>query len=265
MKADTVSHPKYGRGAVRASRLKGFELHVAFDDGLTRWVRLDELAPQEMVQPSSEVTPGFGPAVSDEGLKPRRMIEAFRLGIVPYDCVEDFTFGRDGETHDLLKWLREPTASSLFMVGEHGTGKSHLLHYVYWRALQEGFAVAHVEMDPNETPFRKPKRVYRRLVETLRYRPGKKGQTRGFRDFLRAVLAEGAFRDHTYFRHLSRTTSDEKLWSWIEAQESIVRPGIGGTSGATSIFPDSMTTLPRSTSIAVCSAVSVGRRWRSLD
>jgi len=39
-----VSHSKYGCGVVKQSRYKDFELLVQFQDGLTRWIRFDELA-----------------------------------------------------------------------------------------------------------------------------------------------------------------------------------------------------------------------------
>jgi len=152
------------------------------------------------------------------------MIEAFRLGIVPHDCINEFTFGRNSETKELLSWLDSPAASTLLLIGEYGTGKSHLLHYAYSRALHEGFAVALVDMDPNEAPFRKPKRVYRRLVQTFKYLPERHAPAKGFRDFVRAILAEGALRRDEYFGHLTSTTTDEKLWDWIEGQEAAVRP-----------------------------------------
>jgi hypothetical protein len=152
------------------------------------------------------------------------MIEAFRCGIVPHDCVQDFTFGRDHEIQQLMEWLRDPDKSTLLLVGEYGTGKTHLLDYTYWYALHENFAAARVEMDPNEAPFHKPKRVYARLIQTFRFRSKTDGQFKGFRDFLKETLASGAFKDHEYFRHLIGRTSEENLWDWIEAREAGGKP-----------------------------------------
>lgn len=42
MSERVVNHPKYGRGVVQESRYRGFELRVEFDDGVTRWVRLED-------------------------------------------------------------------------------------------------------------------------------------------------------------------------------------------------------------------------------
>jgi Cdc6-like AAA superfamily ATPase len=211
-----VSHPKYGRGVVKQSRYKGFELYVKFQDGMTRWVRIDEV--EEVASPASKpslTTPTTSPI--DEAFKSRRMIEAFRLGIVPHDCVEDFTFGRQDETMRLVDWLNNADDSTLLLVGEYGTGKTHLLQYIYGRALHEGFAVAYVEMDPNEAPFHKPRRVYSRLVQALRYRSNDDQQVKRFRDFLKEALGKGAFKDHEYFKHfLSEYRDKEIFWEWIE-------------------------------------------------
>lgn len=220
-----VNHPKYGRGEVKQSRYKGFELYVQFQDGLTRWVRLDEV--EEMGTSSPLITtlltsPPTPP--TDEAFKSRRIVEAFRLGIVPHDCVDEFTFGRQDEIELLMDWLNSQEEATLLLVGEYGSGKTHLLNYAYGRALQEGFAVAYVEMDANEAPFHKPKRVYSRLVQTFRYRSKKDQQTKRFRDFLREVLAKGALKDHKYFGKLIGRESDETLWDWVEARELIIRP-----------------------------------------
>lgn len=224
MSERAVFHLRYGRGVVKGARHKGFEVQVAFDDGLTRWVRSDELAETEVVRSVPPAAMHVPLAFSDECFKSRRMIEAFRLGIVPYDCVEEFTFGRDEETQNLMDWLDESDESTMLVVGEYGTGKSHLLHHTYGRALEEGFAVAYVEMDPNESPFHKPKRVYSRLVRTLQFRSKQDGQLKGFRDFLKEALARDAFNDHRYLRYLIGKTPDETLWDWIEARESSIRP-----------------------------------------
>jgi len=219
-----VYHSKYGRGVVKQSRYKGFELQVTFEDGLTRWVRLDELTETGVTHPTPPVAPRVSPAFTNERFKHRRIIEAYRLGIVPYDCVDEFTFGRDEETQLLMDWLDDPDKSTMLVVGEYGTGKTHLLHYAQGHALKKGFAVAWVKMDPNEAPFHKPKRVYSRLVQTFQFRSKQDGQLKDFRDLVKEALAQHDFKDHTYFRRLIGNTSDDTLWDWIEARESIVRP-----------------------------------------
>ncbi len=221
MTTKEVVHTRYGRGIVLQRRHKGFELLVDFD-GVRRWVRIDELQKANLLSPIPRFSPPFEP---DEHFRSRRMIEAFRLGIVPYDCVEDFTFGREQEVKRIAQWLSSQSEQSgtMLVVGEYGSGKTHLLHYALGRALQAGFAVSWVEMDPNEVPFHKPKRVFRQLIQNMRYPLG--GRSLGnFRDFLKRALSLGALKDHEYFRRIMGHESDETLWEWIEARESSIRP-----------------------------------------
>ena len=221
MLKEKVYHPRYGSGKVKQSRHKGFELLVIFEDGTTRWVRLDELS--ELGTTFTESPISILPVFSNELIKSRQMIEAFRLGIVPYDCVEEFTFGRDKESKEITNWLNSPDENTLLIVGEYGTGKTHLLHYALSIALQNGFAVAWVELDPNEAPFHKPKRVYNHILKNFKYRSQESGRLKGFRNFLQEAFRESAFQDHIYFKHLIEH-NDEVFWEWIEGSESIPRP-----------------------------------------
>jgi hypothetical protein len=151
------------------------------------------------------------------------MIEAFRLGIVPQDCVQDFMFGRDKEMEDLQTWLRESAAPVLHLFGEYGVGKTHLLHYLYWTAIRDQFVAALVELDPNEAPLSRPKRVFNKLVQSLRFRRPN-GRVAGFREFIAAALSESVLSDHAYFRWLKTYDEDEQVLEWIEAWESSPRP-----------------------------------------
>ncbi|MCM8807992.1 MAG: ATP-binding protein [Candidatus Omnitrophica bacterium] len=160
--------------------------------------------------------------------KARRMIEAFRYGIVPYDCVEDFTFGREQEIQKLMDWLINDEKIILILEGEYGTGKTHLLNYLYWRALYEDFVVAYADIDLSDSPFNKPKRVYAKLIQSFKFRSKSDGQFKGFRDFLNEALKKGVFEDHRYFRYLIKGPQDEDredIWDWIEGQGGIRPPG----------------------------------------
>ena len=216
-----VHHPVFGEGEIIATRYGGLEAHVAFEDGISRWIRTSYLTG---TGPDARLTPRR-PARNADGRKDfdaRRMIEAFRLGIVPQDLVDTFTFGRDREIKAIVDWLAgdDPT---LILLGEYGAGKTHLLQHAFGKALREGFAVTSVQIDPAEAPFHNPKRVYRQIVRNLRY--GEPGDSKGFRDFLKKALNKGGLLDHRYFRLLLHSTpSDGAYWEWIEASESAPRP-----------------------------------------
>lgn len=214
-------HSGYGAGRVVGERYGGFEKRVLFRNGLERWIRLDDLEDVNRARPESFAHLDWQ-LLPDERLNARQLIEAFRLGIVPYRHVEDFTFGRRKEMNQLRYWLGAPSRSALRLVGEYGAGKSHLLAYARRRALREGFAVASVDMDPNESPFHKPKRIYGRLARSFRYVSRIDNRERGFRDFLQEVLGAGFLEDHRYFSRLAQP--DDDLWNWIEAHEAAPRP-----------------------------------------
>lgn len=150
------------------------------------------------------------------------------MGIVPDDCVVEITTGRDREIACLGQWLREDSGSAL-VVGNYGSGKSHLLRYLATEALRLRYAVAWVQMEPNEAPLHKPKRIYRSVASSLRYRSPNGSGLLGYRDLLQQSLDSGALRDHPYFRRLrdDAARSDEfreLFWDWIEAAEDPPRP-----------------------------------------
>jgi hypothetical protein len=222
---DRVKHPDFGEGIVTSiepyvyNNENTFKVSVHFID-IGFKTLIGSIAKLEKVEREKRKVKSYK---EDPKFKSRRMIEAFRLGIVPYDCVEEFTFGRDKELKKIVKWLNDPNESTMFIIGEYGTGKTHLLHYAVGRALYNDFAVAWVEMDPNEAPFHKPKRVYSRLIQNFKYRSKQDGQLKEFRSFLKESLAKGAFGDHLYFKHLIEN-KDEIFWEWIEGKQTVPRP-----------------------------------------
>jgi len=142
---------------------------------------------------------------------------------VLYDYVEDFIFGRKIEVDYLSEWLRNPEYSTMLVVGEYGSGKTHILDYAFAKALKEGYATAYLETDFNEVPLYKPKRVYSQFIKNFRYRSTENGYLGGFRHFLKEAIFKGAFGNHRYFKHLVGN-DHEALWDWIEASESSGRP-----------------------------------------
>ncbi|MEN3016261.1 MAG: BREX system ATP-binding domain-containing protein [Candidatus Methanosuratincola petrocarbonis] len=99
----------------------------------------------------------------------RRMIECLRMGIVPNNCIKEFTFGRDDEINFLSKWLNDSSQKqTVFIEAEYGSGKSHLISWLIEYALSNGYAVGFAELDPNEAPIQKPKKIYSLLLKSLK-------------------------------------------------------------------------------------------------
>ncbi len=220
----TVRHVRHGSGKVLKTRYGGFELLVRFSSGLECWVRLNDVTESQASDAIAYQEPAAAPAGGNPTFVVRRMVEAFRLGIVPFDCLDGFTFGRDAELHRIAQWLSDPASGVLVLTGEYGSGKTHLLHHLYAQALQGGFAVSMVQMDPGEAPFHKPKRVYGQIVKTLRFRDRATGSLEGFRVMVRRLFAAGVLADHPFFRQVMRTDQDELVWEWIEAGHQQPRP-----------------------------------------
>lgn len=170
----------------------------------------------------------------------RKLIEALRLGVVPFDCVQDFTFGRETETSQIENWLRDsnPQEGAMAVVGEYGSGKTHLLQWTFPRAIDLGFGAASIEMDPNETPFHKPINIYRRFTSSFRYRCPQDKTIKGFRDLLREAFSRGYFQDHPYFGLLYRNKDDEEYWQWIEGARHFyyIRPCLYDHTTAGNIY-----------------------------
>ncbi len=82
-----------------------------------------------------------------------RIIESLRLGIPPTNYIKEFTVGREDQIEKLERTLGSrgsaPTGA-LLLKANYGSGKSHLLKLVRKIALEEGFAVSHVEVNAQD-------------------------------------------------------------------------------------------------------------------
>lgn len=151
--------------------------------GRSALVRFDELGRLDIQIPTHQLTllsapAGPPPAASAEGEGPDlslsrlQLLEALRLGTVPASGLELYTVGRDRELArvdaDLAACAEGPGAARIFL-GDYGTGKTHLLECIASRALEQGFAVGMVALDPVDVPASNPRRVYRGLMKGLRH------------------------------------------------------------------------------------------------
>lgn len=225
-----VLHYLFGQGVVEAVFHSGASLRVRFDSGLRIPVPRNKLTYLDPIGPFRVPEAVEKPARETEPPKERTMIEAFRLGIVPQAYVREFTYGRDEEIRRLEQWLDGPD-NTLVIKGPYGVGKTHLLDFLYYLALEKGFAVARASLNPADTPPHKPKRVYHQLMTSFRYRR-QDGTEGDFRQFLRDLAeTDSELSSHKYFRYVLRAIRNEHrlkedldLWfQWIEGSSSFSR------------------------------------------
>lgn len=218
----TVIHPKHGPGVIKHTKYGGMNLAVQFkgQNGLF-FVRMDEV--EFAIACSDPIAVSHEHRQQLEKLKPRRMLEAFRLGIVPEDCITAFTFGREHETSEFKNWLHQPDEGGLVLIGSYGSGKTHFLKYASRCALEEGYAIAATEINPLESPFSKPKRIYRQLVQNLRV-PTISGEVLSFRALLEKAFQHNLLLGHPYFQYVAKYRNNADIWRWIEATEDDAKP-----------------------------------------
>jgi hypothetical protein len=220
-----VEHKTYGKGRICKERFGGFELYVEFEDGISRWVRRDEVEFIGKLMPEKTAS-----VLSDEKFKARQMIESLRMGIVPHDYVEEFTFGREKEIQKIKNWLNEIRGGFYIIIGEYGSGKTHLLEYIRSISLEEGWATARAEIGQEEGSFHRPYQVYQQIARSFKCRI--EGRTLGFREFLREIVNNDKsyhLEGHEYLnklqeelrkreREIYQTLSEEPVWEWIEGE-----------------------------------------------
>lgn len=223
-----VSHPVFGEGEIIDSRWQGTELLVRFQTGLRLW--LPRTRVRFLFEFDGNLLDSASAGVAGiDRVSACRMVEAFRLGIVPHQDVEVFTFGREREVQvveEALAGLARNRGDVYMVEGEYGTGKTHLLEYCLHRALQQGMAAALVQFDPAEVTPHRPKRVYRELVRNLRFI--QEGREQGYRELLRRAAERLSLDDHVFFgpvlkklrRMQAESEESEVLWQWIEGEST---------------------------------------------
>jgi hypothetical protein len=211
-----VAHPIFGEGYVVASRWDGAEVQVQFRSGLCLWLPAKWL---KMIR---------APRTQLDQISSKRLLEAFRLGVVPHQDIESFTFGRGYEINELetlLNALGTGKGDVCLIEGAYGSGKTHLLEYMRHLSLKRGFVTAYCELSGQETPLHRPKRVYRELVYNLRFI--KDDCEYHYRDLLR-LLSSVEIGDHCFFTPVFKTLRhieegelmSEVFWQWIEGEST---------------------------------------------
>lgn len=102
----------------------------------------------------------------------RRALERLREGL--YDSFAVRLLTAHHEALDAwfdadLERLDAGEAVHLCVCGPYGQGKSHTLTYLRERALERGYVVSSINLDPREAPLHQFRQVYRALLETLTF------------------------------------------------------------------------------------------------
>lgn len=217
-----VYHQIFGRGIVIDDRYRRTQFLVKFEKGFTLWIHSSSLLLlrryERRVAPI-EVRPAKG-----GNFQARRMIEAFRLGVVPYYGVEGFTFGRRREIRRVKEEFEnfKRKGGNIFLIeGGYGTGKTHLIDYISLYALKNRFAISRIELDPFDVAPYKPRRVYREIVRNLSFI--RDGTTYDFKGLLKLSRGIKLPKPHLFFSKaidlLKRDENEALLWDWIEGEE----------------------------------------------
>ncbi len=219
-----VRHPLFGEGTVLRERWWGTEFFVAFDQGLSLWVRASEVEPLDRKRRRTRAAPRERIQVQIRrggDLEARRMIEAFKVGVVPQYAVRAFTFGRDREIQrfqEALRHFEEAGGLALVVEGEYGSGKTHLLNYFGHEALETGFAVARAELHPLTATPTRPKRIWRELCRN--FQVVHEGRPFTCREFVETFVPDFPLpRPHPFLtpfqRAWRRTQDHDLLLDWL--------------------------------------------------
>ena len=184
-----VFHPAHGPGTL-INRLIGSRARVRFDrvPALSRVVPVASLVAMtnaraetdEMAPPSPPRRARPRGVRAERGDVPGRAadwadlwqtIEALRLGVVPFAHARDYTVGRDAELARLEELL--VTGQGMRIVrGDYGVGKTHLLDVLEQLARAGGSVTSRVVLDPREVSLSHPLRLYRAVLNGLRFPDG---------------------------------------------------------------------------------------------
>ena len=102
----------------------------------------------------------------------RRALERLREGLYDPVAVRLLTVGHeelDAWLHRDLQRLEAGEAVHLCVCGAYGQGKSHTLTYLHARALELGYVVSAINLDPRQVPWHLFPQVYRALMTAITF------------------------------------------------------------------------------------------------
>lgn len=123
----------------------------------------------------------------------RSAIRRLRSGVVPPESLKELSVGYESITSLIDDSLRSLSAKGrcapLFVRGEWGTGKSHMLEFVRTAAMRKGIAHVRVDLNARSSPLNYPQRFYPWIAESVAL-----GAERGIRAILQAAFMDESRR-----------------------------------------------------------------------
>src|SRR2546427_233791 len=137
----------------------------------------------------------------------RAAVRRLRAGIVPLEDLESLSVGYGTVsslvTARLAALSRGKPPQPLFVTGEWGSGKSHLLSFVRAAATAKSVPVSLIDLNARSAALNYPQRLYSILVENLQCG----GDTLGLRGIMLKWLEDSASR-----KRLGEAAN--KAWGW---------------------------------------------------
>ena len=218
-----VHHPLFGEGVIEGVRWRDSFVQVRFGPRHTIWLPSEQmrLGTKKPEPPPRKIRKPTGFRLEGERIPPRRMIEAFRHGIVPHNDIERFTFGRSKELQVLEQCFgtfNERGGCPLIVEGPYGSGKTHFLDYIEALTMKRGYAVTKAALDQWEVTPTRPLRVYRELMNSFRFEGG------GFQEFLTEASHLKLEPPHIFLtpalKKINQGKADSILWQWIAGERN---------------------------------------------
>ena len=116
-----------------------------------------------------------GASTIDSGFAVRRALERLREGLYDPLAVRLLTANREAleaQVNADLKRLEAGEPVHLCVSGPYGQGKSHTLTYLREYALEHGYVVSAINLDPREAPLHQFRQVYRALLDAMTFPVG---------------------------------------------------------------------------------------------
>lgn len=156
----------------------------------------------------------------------RAAIRRLRRGVVPPTHIRFLSVGGEamvGEVMRLLRQLRAGTADAGFIHGEWGFGKTHVLGLIRHIALDEGCAVAYLNLNGRSAALNHPQRFYHLVAGRIRLG----NVPPGLSSLIEACARDPARRDRLERwaggnRHRGEFAAaiSRLLWTWTDLRDA---------------------------------------------